>query len=90
MTARRGISLQEAAAICGISTSAYRDWMARGLVPGYWPGTRRIDRVALMRALDRMSRLEQTDDPFEQWLREREARGAGESAAHPQGEEAAG
>jgi len=89
MIERRGISLREAAAICGVSPGAYREWMVKGLVPGYWPGTRRIDRLALERALDRMSGLEQTDDPFENWLRQREAKRADQSAAHSCSEEAA-
>jgi transcriptional regulator with XRE-family HTH domain len=52
---RRGLSIAEAADYCGVTPSAYRNWMRRGMVPGFWPGTRRIDRLALDAALDRMS-----------------------------------
>ena len=83
MTDRRGITMKEAAAICGISPSGYREWMAKGLVPRPWPGTRKIDRKALEAALDKLSGLDHhSDDPFEQWLAEREKRNASTSAAH--------
>jgi predicted site-specific integrase-resolvase len=53
---RRGLTISEAAAHCGVSVSTYRAWMRQGLVPGFWPNTRRIDRLALDDALDKMSR----------------------------------
>ncbi len=52
---KRGLTIGEAAEYCGVSVSAYRSWMQQGLVPAYWPGTRRIDRLALDDALDKMS-----------------------------------
>ena len=52
---KRGLTISEAAEYCGVSVGAYRSWMHQGLVPGYWPGTRRIDRLALDDALDKMS-----------------------------------
>ena len=87
MTTRRLITLRQAAEYCGISPASYRDWVAAGRVPGYVPGTRRIDKRALDRALDRLSGLEQTDDPFEEWLSRREQKRAGQPAAHSRGEE---
>lgn len=67
---KRGLSINEAANYCGITSSAYRNWMDRGLVPRPWAQTRRVDRVALDEALDKMSgRI--TDDEnnadFEHW-----------------------
>ena len=88
MTARRLITLREAAEYCGISPASYRDWVASGRVPGYVPGTRRIDKRALDRALDRLSGIEDHEDPFENWLRQREAKRADQSAAHSCSEEA--
>lgn len=51
----RGLSISEAAVYCGVTPGAYRNWMRQGLVPGFWAGTRRIDRRELDDALDRMS-----------------------------------
>ncbi len=88
MTDPRCITLAEAARHCGVSVSAYRQWMARGLVPGYLPGTRRIDLRALDAALDKLSGLEQHDDPFENWISQRERRRADRSAEHSHGQKA--
>ena len=52
---KRGLTINEAAEYCGVSVSAYRSWMNQGIVPIYWPGTRRIERLALDDALDKMS-----------------------------------
>ncbi len=76
VVSKRGLTLMEAAEYCGISPSTYRCWMGEGRVPGYWPNTRRIDRVALEAALDKMSgRDEQTTllTPFEVWEAEKNA-----------------
>ncbi len=51
----RGLTLQQAAEIAGLTPSGYRAWVAKGIVPGPWPGTRRIDAIALPEALDRLS-----------------------------------
>jgi len=48
----RGLTIDQAAEYCGITAAAYRDWMRKGRVPKPWPGTRRIDRIALDKALD--------------------------------------
>jgi DNA-binding transcriptional MerR regulator len=67
---RRGLSIAEAAEYCGVTPSAYRNWMRQGLVPGFWRGTRRIDRLALDAALDKMngySEKSPTLSIFEAW-----------------------
>jgi len=67
---KRGLSISEAADYCGITPSAYRNWMRQGLVPGFWPGTRRIDRLAIDAALDKMSGCSEkkpTISKFEAW-----------------------
>lgn len=51
----RGLTIRQAAEYAGITPSGYRAWMAKGLVPKPWPGTRRIDRLELDEALDRLS-----------------------------------
>lgn len=67
---KRGLTLEEAAEYCGVTPSAYRNWMRQGLVPGYWTGTRRIDRIALDAALDKMSGYDKEGSKlskFEAW-----------------------
>lgn len=71
---QRGLTLTQAAEHCGITPACYRQWMRAGMVPGFWEGTRRIDRLALDRALDTMSGekpLESDPEkqlsPYEQW-----------------------
>jgi len=48
----RGLTIEQAAEYCGITAASYRNWMKCGRVPKPWPGTRRIDRIALDAALD--------------------------------------
>lgn len=67
---KRGLTLAEAAEYCGVTASAYRNWLRQGFVPGCWPGTRRIDRFALDTALDKMSGRDDTIvevSKFEAW-----------------------
>ena len=54
---KRGLTLGEAAKHTGVSQSAFRDWVRKGIVPGPWHGTRRYDLRALDAALDRISGL---------------------------------
>ncbi len=56
---KRGLTIQEAAAHCGISVSCFRSWIRDGLIPGPWSGTKRYDKKALDDALDKLSKLEQ-------------------------------
>lgn len=51
MGGRRCISIGEAAEHCGVSVSAFRNWVSRGLVPGPIDGTRRYDKKAIDIAL---------------------------------------
>ena len=67
---KRGLTIEEAAEHCGVSVSGFRDWLAKGRVPGPWPGTRRWDRKALDKALDEASGINEdsaTDSPYERW-----------------------
>lgn len=66
----------EAAAHCGLKSSAFSDWIKAGRIPGPIAGTRRWDRVALDAALDKLSGLRPTksdqsdaDDEADVWLR---------------------
>ena len=70
----RGLTLSQAAKHCGVTPACYRQWMRLGMVPGFWEGTRRIDRLALDHALDTMSgdqrptpKPEKQLSPYEQW-----------------------
>ncbi len=70
----RGLTLTQAAEHCGITPACYRQWMRAGMVPGFWERTRRIDRLALERALDTMTgeqspppTAEKQLSPYEQW-----------------------
>jgi hypothetical protein len=57
----RGLSLEEAAAYAGCrTTSAFKDWVRKGIMPKPIPGTHRYDRKAIDSALDRMSGLSPT------------------------------
>ncbi len=52
----RGLTRDQAAAYCGCETTdAFDGWVRRGIVPGPMAGTRRWDRKAIDRALDRLS-----------------------------------
>ena len=51
----RLLSRAEAAAYCGVTVSAFSDYVRRGLVPKALKGTQRWDRKAIDAALDRAS-----------------------------------
>lgn len=75
----RAMTRAEAAAYCGVTLSGFADWQRRGIVPGPMAGTKRWDRIALDRALDKASGLRQADEsetPFKRWKREQDARSA--------------
>ncbi len=65
----RGLTREQAAEYCGCeSLQAFEDWVRRGIVPGPMAGTRRWDRKAIDRALDRRSGLvEAAVSSFEEW-----------------------
>lgn len=65
----RGLSREQAAEYCGCDTvDAFDEWVKKGIVPGPIPGTRRWDRKAIDRALDRRSGLVEDSGPsFEEW-----------------------
>lgn len=67
----------EAAWYCRLSVRRFQGWVAKGLIPAALPGTNRWDLKALDHHLDRLSGLTSPhaeDDPFEQWLAEKNAR----------------
>lgn len=53
----RCLTHEEAAAYCRLEVSGFDSWVARALIPGPIPGTRRWDRKALDRAIDILSNL---------------------------------
>lgn len=65
----RGLSREQAAEYCGCETAcAFDDWVRRRIVPGPMPGTKRWDRKAIDRYLDRRSGLAETaDSSFDEW-----------------------
>jgi hypothetical protein len=71
----RGLSRNEAAEYCGLSSMGFDQWVRRGIVPGPIPGTQRWDRKAVDLALDRASGIETITGrtPFDEW----KARSAG-------------
>jgi hypothetical protein len=72
----------DAAAYLGLTGAAFSKWVAEGRIPKPLPGTRRWDRKAIDLALDRISGIatwavvSETEDEFEKWEREYEARKA--------------
>lgn len=75
--APRLMSRSEAAAYCGITPSAFADWQRRGIMPGPLPGTRRWDRAAVDRALDKASGVQSVapaETAYQRWKREQNAR----------------
>ena len=64
---KRGLTLSEAAEYAGVSQSAFRDWVQKGIVPGPWEGTHRYDRRALDAALDRVSGLKAAASAYDDW-----------------------
>lgn len=65
----RGISINQAADMCGITVSNYRKWVNKGIVPGPWPGTQRYDRKAINVALDKLSGINEQspETAYEEW-----------------------
>lgn len=68
----RGLTREQAAEYCGCeSTSAFDDWVRKGIVPRAMVGTTRWDRKAIDRALDRRSGLLSDGGPsIDEWLAE--------------------
>lgn len=79
----RGLTLQEAATLCGVTARSFQDWVRRGIVPGPWPGTCRYDRKALEHALDRLSGLPESapKTALQRWREAEHARERGSSHA---------
>ncbi len=66
----RAITKAEAASYCGLTPTGYSAWVRAGRVPGPLPGTRRYCKIALERALDRLSGVEASApalSPLERW-----------------------
>ncbi|MFH6783041.1 MULTISPECIES: hypothetical protein [Methylobacterium] len=67
----RGLTREQAAEYCGCETvEAFDAWVRRKIVPPAMPGTRRWDRKAIDRALDRLSGLlapEAAGQSWEEW-----------------------
>lgn len=65
---------EEAAAYCAVSPSRLSQLVRAGTLPGPVPGTTRFDRVAIDRALDKLSGIEPTKElsALEQWRLERD------------------
>lgn len=65
----RLLTKPEAAAYCKLTTAAFDNWRTRNLLPGPIPGTRRWDRVALDKALDKASGIKSESAPsaYDQW-----------------------
>lgn len=79
----RLLTLDQAATYCALTPEAFRAWVKQRIVPGPLPGTRRYDRHALDRALDKRSGLGQEttkDAAFARWLTDDNAR---EAERHP-------
>lgn len=59
----------EAAAYCAVTPSRLSQLVRAGTLPGPVPGTTRFDRVAIDRALDKLSGIEPTKElsAYEQW-----------------------
>jgi excisionase family DNA binding protein len=70
---KRGLTISEAAEYAGISESAFRDWIQKGIVPGPWPGTHRYDRRAIDAALDKISNIRTATSPYDDWKVKRAA-----------------
>jgi hypothetical protein len=72
----RCFTREQAAEYLGITTSAFADWVRRGIIPGPIPNTHRWDRRAIDAALDKQSGLAPTIEPsaYQRWKAERDAR----------------
>ncbi len=63
---KRGLSIEEAAGYVGLSVALFEKQVKAGILPARWPleGTRMLfDRVALDKALDRLSGLKPAGPP---------------------------
>lgn len=67
------LTRKQAAALCGLSTAGFADWVRRGIVPGLIPGTRRWSTTALVEKLEGGPRTARQSE-FEEWKRENEGR----------------
>jgi predicted DNA-binding transcriptional regulator AlpA len=81
MTRSRLLPAKQAASYLSISVGAFHAWIAVGRLPRPLPGTRRWDRHAIDRAIDKLSGLTPppvpSDDQFAEWERTYEsAKGA--------------
>jgi len=75
----RLLTREEAASHCRLSPSGFSRWVAQGRLPQPIPGTRRWDRRAIDRALDRLSGLSDSEvaqSAYQRWRANRDARRA--------------
>lgn len=75
----RGLTLTQAAELAGISEARFAVARARGEYPNPTLPGRRVDRVLLLQAMDRLSGIERhtrDEDPLTAWERKRHARQA--------------
>ncbi len=66
----RLLTKAEAAAYCSLEKSGFMDWVRKGRLPGPIPGTYRWDRLAIDRALDKLSGLVRDPSPdalYNEW-----------------------
>jgi hypothetical protein len=72
----RLLTRAQAAAYCGVGTTAFAAWVRRGIVPGPIPETHRWDRKAIDVALDVLSRIDDKLEPnaLDQWKATRHTR----------------
>lgn len=74
----RLLSRDKAAAYCDMSASRFSQLVKAGTLPAAIPGTTRYDRMAIDRALDKLSGLHSDAglSPLEKWLAEDGSRAA--------------
>ena len=75
----RCLSRTEAAAYCGLTPAGLSLWIDRELVPGPMPGTRKWDRLAVDRAIDKLSGVEsqmESVSAYDEWKARRGNRAA--------------
>jgi hypothetical protein len=88
----RGMKRADAAKYCGIAPATFSRWIAVGIMPHSIPGTRVWDRVALDRALDRVSAVSITasreKNEVESWFEKEEAQNARSSEGRGIGHQA--
>lgn len=67
----RLLTKPEACEYVKLTPAAFDVWRKRGLLPGPIEGTRRWDRVALDKALDKLSGIasESGSSPYDEWKR---------------------